>query len=235
MSPDVKITLALTHFERAPMLLECVAQVINDPRIGEIVIHDDASRDGSYKKLCERFKEIPEVYLYQNERNIDCHRNKRNAVLQSTYDWVILFDSDNILRTDYLDCLYALERWDSHIVYCPEFAEPHFDYTAFAGKTVNRCNVAQFMQKKNFATALNTCNYFVNREAYLETWDGKVNPHTADSIYQALCWLKAGNAIHIVPGLRYFHRVHDKSHFKLNVHKTGNFAKEVEAKLRGMF
>ncbi len=62
-------------------------------------------------------------------------------------------------------------------------------------------------------------------------WDGSVNPHTADTIYQNFNWLRAGKQLVIVKGLRYFHRVHDGSHFKLNRKKTGSFAAEVEQKL----
>lgn len=42
------ITLALTHWNRFDMLCESFAQVIDDERIGEIVIVDDHSDDGSY-------------------------------------------------------------------------------------------------------------------------------------------------------------------------------------------
>lgn len=228
------ITLALTHFNRYTMLRECIAKVEDDPRISEIVVSDDASTDGSYEKLQEYAKLQLKLQLYRNPLNLDCHQNKQRAVLRARNPWVILFDSDNVLTPDYLDVVCGLKPWISSVVYCPEFAEPHFDYRRFSGVIVDQHTVASYARDELFRTALNTCNYFVSRVQYLRTWDGSVNPHTADSIFQAFCWLKGGNQIHIVPRLRYFHRVHDGSHYKQNVHKTGGFARKVEDQLKAM-
>jgi len=191
---------------------------------------------------------------------MDCYRNKAQAVKLATHEWVILFDSDNIIYPAYLDALYALPQWNTSVAYCPDFAEPSFDYSMFAGVEVHAGNISAFMGKESnrvpfdrasvrrrgqprlilsplhsrFRTALNTCNYFVHREEYLEVWDGSVDPHTADSIYQNLNWLKSGRRLMIVKGLRYFHRVHQDSHYKNNWKKTGNFHKEVETQLMAM-
>lgn len=228
-----KITIALTTYNRFQFLIESIAQVINDSRVGEIVICDDASSDGSYRQICQYYRNHPKVRVTRNQENVDCYRNKQIAVSLVSNEWVILFDSDNILSTSYLEVLYARE-WQSRTAYLPEFAMPHFDYTAFSDNTINQTNVAGWMKQKYFATALNTANYFFQRDEYLRVWDSSVDPHTADSIFQNYNWLKAGNSLYIVPGLRYHHRVHHNSHFKLNVHKTGKFADEVEAKLKAM-
>lgn len=227
-----QISLALTHYNRFDMLVESIRQVWRDPRISEIVIVDDASTDGSYLKLVEFYQDEPKVKVWLNHENVDCYRNKRGAVEACTNEWLILFDCDNVLNTEYLDRLFAYPEWNPKVIYCPDYARPHFNYTAFSGLTVTHENIAQLMQREHFATALNTANYFVHRQSYIEVWDGSVNPHTADSIFHAYNWLKAGNSMKIVDGLRYFHRVHEGSHYKNNVHKTGNFAKEVEQKLR---
>lgn len=228
----MSITLALTHYNRRDFLIESISKVIEDSRISEVVISDDCSTDSSFGDLLVHYKHFPKVHIFKNQHNVDCYANKRAAVLRATNDWVILFDSDNILPVSYLDALFALKCWDADVLYCPEFAEPHFDYTAFSGLTVDRTNVAMLLGKPKFECALNTANYFVNRRSYLDVWDGSVDPHTADSIYQAYNWLKSGRRIFFVPGLRYFHRIHNGSHYKLNVHKTGNFAQQVESKLR---
>jgi len=249
------ISLAITHFNRYAFLLECIAQVKDDPRIAEIVISDDASTDGSYEKLVESFRDLPKVRLFRNEKNLDCYFNKQKAVERAMGEWVILFDSDNILSKAYLDALFALEGWDPQTVYCPEFAEPSFDYRSWSGQIISSKNVAALMtppapsappvpnrarggrtplrpNKTNFGCLLNTCNYFVHRASYLEVWDGSVNPHTADSIYQIYNWLRSGRQLMVVSGLRYFHRLHDGSHYKLNHHLTKGFDRVVEDKLR---
>lgn len=228
------ITLALTHFNRCNLLRECLAHAIKDRRIEEIVISDDASTDGSFERLKEFYKMDLQVWLHRNERNLDCYRNKAQVLRKCRGNWTILFDSDNILPINYIDLLCNHRPWNRSVAYLPVSAQPHFDYTAFAGQMITKANVASFMDKKNFTTALNTANYFFWRPEYLRVWDGDVDPHTADSIYQNYRWLSAGNSLFFVPGLQYFHRVHPDSHYKKNVHKTGDFAKKVEQMLRNL-
>jgi glycosyltransferase involved in cell wall biosynthesis len=229
-----QVSLALTHFNRFDFLLEAVAQVQSDPRIREIVISDDASTDGSYEKLLSHFARNPNVLLSRNAQNLDCYRNKKEAVERAPSDWVILFDSDNVMGPDYLDALFHEMPWDPSTAYLPTYAAPLFDYRHLGGLTVDKHNVARCLDRPSFLTALNTANYFFNRNEYSRVWDGRVDPHTADSLWQNYNWLKDGNRLYFVPGLHYKHRVHAGSHYKTECHKTGNFAKQIERKLREM-
>lgn len=239
MSPETKISLAIPTYNRFDLLLECFAQVLDDPRIGEIVISDDASNDGSWEKIRSIFggqlKYLKVVYR-RNEKNLDCYRNKMEAVKACSNDWVILFDDDNVITPAYLDALFRwqTDTWEKYTAYLPEFAFPNFNYNAFAGETFDHQNVFQHMGRKSFTTMLNTANYFFHRDTWLACWDPNVNPHTADSIYQNYRWLAAGNSLYVVPGLQYFHRVHDGSHYKRENHKTGNFAQQIENKLKAL-
>lgn len=229
------ISLVIPHFNRYAMLLDCVQHVLDDPRIVEICISDDHSLDGSFEKLMKwAGKFWPKVSLYRSEQNRDCYFNKHRGVQLAKHDWVILFDDDNVMPTAYLDTLEDLPTWETDTVYCPEFAEPHFDYRAFSGITITRQNVASLMSRPHFTTALNTANYFFHRETWLGVWNNCSNPHTADSIYQAYRLLAAGKKLYITPGLQYFHRVHAGSHYKNNVHKTGLLTKQIEDKLRAL-
>lgn len=229
-----QVTLALTHYNRFGFLVAGIEQVINDPRIGEVVISDDCSTDGSYEKLREHYRNTPKVRFHRNTRNLDCYRNKYEAVKAAAYPWVILFDSDNIIGRRYLDALEKIPVWDPRCFYCPTFAEPHFDYTAFSGLIVSKANVAAHMDEPRFTCALNTANYLVPRVGYLSAFDESLDPHTADSIYISYRWLRSGGMLVFVPGLRYYHTVHDGSHYKLNVHKTGAFASSVEKSLKAL-
>lgn len=229
-----KVSIAIPTYCRAEMLIQSFSQVLGDERVGEVVITDDCSPDGSFQKVCAWADGNPKVRVYRNERNLDCYRNKREAVAMATSKWVILFDDDNVLGPDYLDTLYAQAPWDPRVLYCPDWAKPAFNYTALAGVRVDRRNVAGMMKREHFATALNTANYLVHRETFLGVWDGTVDPVTADSMFHAYNHLAAGGAVLIVPGLRYEHRIHDGSHYKKNVHRTGNFADVVEQKLKSL-
>ncbi len=210
--------------------------VRDDPRISEIVIIDDYSELHIFESLQRMVDGFEKVKLYRNEKNLGCYHNKRRAVELSSNESVILFDSDNVLRPDYLDALFKVIDFSDPItdeIYAPSFAKPHFDYRGFSDLDIHKGNVNQFIDQKNFDCMINTCNFVVNRDEYLKVFDQSVKePWTADTLYFNYCWLKVGNSIYVVPGMEYEHLVHDGSHYKENVRKTGNFAKEIMDKLR---
>jgi glycosyltransferase involved in cell wall biosynthesis len=228
------ITVAIPTHCRSEMLSESFQHVLGDPRVREIVISDDCSQDGSFERIVAQYTGYPKVQIHRNKKNIDCYRNKRQAVELATSAWVVLFDDDNVIKPDYLDTLFRLPVWDPKTIYCPDWAMPHFNYTAFAGHQVDRRSVGRFMAASNYRTALNTANYFVNRAVYLETWDGSKDPVTADSMFHAYNHLVKGGRIIVVAGLRYLHRIHEGSHYKKNLKRTGDFGRRIELMLRSL-
>lgn len=223
------VTLAITTHNRDNLTYHSFKQVLNDDRISEIVIVDDCSDIRFYENLKSMVRGLDKVKLYRNDRNLGCYHNKRKAVEMSTNEWVILFDSDNVIKRDYLDALPDVLYPNK--LYAPSFAKPHFDYRHFS--LINQTSIRDNINKKNFEAMMNTCNFFVNREEYLKVFDQEIKePWTADTLYFNYCWLKAGNEIHVTHGLHYDHLVHNGSHYKANVRKTGDFANQIMNKLR---
>jgi hypothetical protein len=151
--------------------------------------------------------------------------------------WCILLDSDNTLPKDYIDKIYQIENWDGYVACLPSFAAPHFDYRRYNGFQITKENVRSFMHDPTFTTCLNTANFFVNKDFYIQSWDGSVNPNTADSIYMNYRLLNNGGKLYVVPDLTYEHRVDNHKdeqggHYGMNQHKTGSFHAETEQKLR---
>lgn len=228
------ISICIPTYNRTTLLYESFAQVLDDPRISEVVIVDDASEYLTYEEIVIKFEGNQKVKVYRNEKNIDCYRNKREAVSKATNEWVILLDSDNVIDVSYLDAIDSFSRYRTFILQ-PSFAKPHFDFRAFEMKTFNRVDIGNYMHNNNFQTMLNACNFFVNRDEYLEIWDGSVDPVTSDSIYFALKWLERGNSFLVVPGMHYMHRVHDGSHYKNNVRRTPKgFHEDIVQRLKNM-
>lgn len=232
-----KISIAIPSYNRFEQTIASFDQVLDDERIAEVVIVDDASTDGSSKKLLDYIwqngKELLyKVFLYINEVNQDCYKNKHTAMKESYREFVILLDSDNKIDTSYLDAIYAIPEWDAKTIYQPSFSRPHFDFRKWSGLTLTKENVAEYI-RTYLMTALNAMNFFINRDEYLKVWDGSVNPHTSDSIYFCYCWLAAGNKIHITPNLEYDHFIdpNGKGHYQTNWHKTGNFHKDLMTKI----
>jgi len=225
------ISICIPTYERYELLLESFSKVIKDDRVGEIVIVDDCSSEENYEDVRNAVKWMPKVHLFRNESNKDCYMNKREAISRAANDYVIILDSDNKIGVDYLDRIYEHE-WAEDTILAPTFARPTFDYRAFGGLTIDRQNVSEYMGRKMFATALNTMNFFINKDEYLNVFDVSVDPVTADSIFLNYCWLKAGNKIKFVQGLEYDHLVHSGSHYQNNNSRTQKgFYEKIEENL----
>jgi glycosyltransferase involved in cell wall biosynthesis len=234
---QMKISLCLTNYNRTTLLYEAFNQVINDRRISEIIISDDCSNPEVWQSLQWQYNGIDKVKLHRNEKNLDCYFNKRKAIELANNEWVIIFDSDNIIDRKYLDRIENL--WSSGLnvttAYAPDFAKPHFSFKQISGTLINKQNVSSLVTFGNTATMLNAMNYFVNREQYLKVFDHYTDPVTSDSIYQNYRWLDAGNSIYVVPDLEYQHRVHEGSHYQNNVKRTPRgFHEEIINRLKAM-
>lgn len=236
------ISLVITSYNRDQMTVDSFAKVYNDERISEIVIVDDHSDVETFANLQFMVNGLEKVNLFRNPKNLGCYHNKRMAVECAGNEWVILLDSDNVIGVDYLDAIFknnintedgSFIEWSPFLIYQPEWARPHFDFRAYSGKAFDREWVKNYLPQSTFCTMLNAMNFFVNRAEYLKVFDTtKEEPWTADSIYFNYLWLKAGNSIYVTPGMQYEHLVHDGSHYKNNVHKTGNFYNEVVQRLK---
>ena len=227
------ISLCLTNYNRLEFLLNSFAKVENDPRISEIVISDDCSDMYIWNQLTHELKDHSKVKLFRNDKNVDCYVNKKLSIERATNDYVIILDSDNQIDTDYLDAIYA-EEWNPKLILAPSYAKPTFDYRHLEGIYITKGNISFIYDEPMLPTALNTMNYFVNRQEYLDCWDGSVDPVTADSIYQNYNFLKNGGEIKIVPNMHYLHAVHNGSHYVNNVHRTGDFYNFVEQQIRNL-
>ncbi len=219
-----QISLCITTYNRCDMTIECFLNIMSDERIGEIIIVDDASDIEIYNELESICKHLPKVKLYRNEFNINCYLNKMKSIELSSFDWVAILDSDNIFNKDYLDAIYNYEPiWDDKIIYAPTFAKVNFDYREFSGKQITKENINEYWERPMFQTALNTSNYFFNKNEFLKHFDTSVNPITSEALFTNYNWLNAGNSILFVPEMCYEHRVHPNSHYILNNHKTVDF------------
>lgn len=229
---DIRVSIALTNYNRSSMLLESFAQVIDHEIVNEVVVSDDCSNADVIEHL-QKYNH-PKFRLVTNQVNLGCYANKRRAVSLAVNDWVILLDSDNIIGKDYVNRVETLitAGVNEKTLYQPEFAAPHFNFGQFAGQNVTRANVAKYADNDTFTTALNAMNYLVNRDQYLKVWEDRPEPWTSDSLLQNYNWLAAGNSIYFVPGLVYTHRVHEGSHYREHVGKNGNLHNQLIHKLR---
>ena len=100
---------------------------------------------------------------------------------------------------------------DKEVIFTPEFARPQFDYRPLSGMIINK---ESRVNAKCYQAFLNTFNFCINRDEYLEVYEYTKECKSADSIYFNYLWLKSGRYIFVVPGLQYDHKVHPNSTFK---------------------
>lgn len=207
----MNLTLAITTYNRLQYLRESFAQVINHPRITEIILMDDSSDLHIFQQI-EALKELsPKIKVHRQARNRGMSRNKADAVSYAENEWVILFDSDNVIGPDYVDAV-SLDP-NRHIIYQPSFAKPHFDFRKYEKFYITGSNAGVEIRTPMINTMLNACNYLVNRDEYLRVYEENTEQKASDTIWMAYLWIKAGNSFYVAPGMEYYHRVHNGSGF----------------------
>lgn len=224
----MNLTFAVTNYNRYDMLLESFAGLIDDPRIDEILIMDDCSEEKYWNKIEQLPKFNPKIKVVRQLKNRGMSGNKRDAVFNSKNEWVIIADSDNVFKKNYVDALMTV-RFVPEVIFCPSFAAPNFDYRKYQGNSYFKSSSFQLLlQETEFSCLMNTCNYVVNKEAYLSVWEENKEMIATDTIYMNYLWLKSGNAFFVVPGMEYEHRVHSGSGFLKGIEYNMKKAKEVE-------
>jgi glycosyltransferase involved in cell wall biosynthesis len=224
-----KISLTITTYNRFELTIKSFEKVIDDDRIGDILILDDCSTDGSYEKLSEYFDSHWKVRVVQQIENRGMALNKKMAIGLSKYPFTIILDSDNIIDKSYL---YAIpDLLDVDTIYMPEFSEPQFDFTKFAGQTIDKSNVKEFISDPMGNVCANACNYLVNADKYLEVFEEDSTVKESDTINFFYLWMKAGYKFHIVKGMRYFHLVHPESGWLQNANYNMKKGEEIRNKI----
>lgn len=235
----MKLSLCITTYNRFDLLKESYAQVIDDPRISEIIIVDDCSTEPRIK---EKVNSLAggKVKVFHQAQNRGMSRNKADAISYASNEWCIIFDSDNIIGPDYLDAFFEYTHfdlpsfgpgpWDSKNIFCPDFAKPEFNYGKYSTpnfQSFDSKRAAFHIGDDMFNCLLNTCNYIVNRDYYLKTYQHNPAHIASDTIWHAYNHLKSGGLFYIVPGMQYYHRVHKGSGFLQGVDHNMRMQNEV--------
>lgn len=207
------ITLALTNYNRFELLKESFAHIKDDPRISEVLILDDHSEPDVRELVQELSSDRVRVIFQAANRGMSL--NKRDAIAYSTTDWVLIGDSDNVFKPDYLDALPI--GMDKQTIYQPSFAWPQFDFRKFEGRTFDQSNIAELVNDSMGNVSMNACNYVVHRDTYLSVFQENPNMKGTDTLWFNYLWLRAGGKFHITKDMHYYHRVHSGSGYMADV------------------
>lgn len=217
------ITVAIPFYNTVEYLETILNELVDSFLVDEIVISDDGS---DYTVEIDH----PKVKIYRNVVNQGAFRNKYLAVSRSSNDWVYLLDSDNVLPESSIDILGKIQELNPETYYSPiqlnlinEDLDPSLDGKKirydFPEKRIDLSLAKQYLSDEieNIDWFLNTGNFLVNKNTYLETmkfiFDNLNHPKLeADAMAFTVNWLKKGKNIEIVSDLCYNHRVRTKSY-----------------------
>ena len=238
----MKISLAITSFNRSNSVIEAFEQVLSNDMISEIVIVDDCSDVKEYMKLWNLVNNLgnDKITLYRNKKNLRPFQNKYTAVSKCSNDWVILLDSDNIIDNAYIKTVSKLEKEDdmlyvAEILYRAGKKEAGWCYEAFTDQIITKKNVQKLLNEALFEALLNTGNHFFNRNKYMQVVEStKEDPQLSvnDAIYLSYLWLFNKNRMKVVPGLYYVHQATKDSWWATNSEKCVRSASLITMKIR---
>jgi glycosyltransferase involved in cell wall biosynthesis len=230
------ISVAIPHYNGSRMAHVSLFNILNDPRIAEIVFLDDGSEPEECKKLKTKLKPFSQkVKLFRREVNWGPFANKIHAVELCTSDWVILLDYDNTLLPEYLETIFNIPEWKKSTIYCPGYAYPYFDFRESLGDKDIDLNTTSAMINSDVFNRpfFNDGNYFLHRDSYIEYlkpfWNYSV---IADVIFANYLWLSSQNTLKVLRNARYIHRIHDKSTWLTNLQESKRVFNSTEKRLQ---
>ena len=233
------ISVAIPHYNGAKMAHVALFNILNDPRIAEIVFLDDGSEPEEFNRLKTKLQPFSQkVKLFRRDVNWGPFANKIQAVELCTSDWLVLLDYDNTLLPEYLETIFNIQEWEKTTIYCPGYAYPHFDFRRSLGeKAIDLTTASSMINSGVFDRRFfNDGNYFLHRDSYIQYikpfWDYSV---IADVIFANYIWLSSQNTLKVLRNSRYIHRIHGKSTWLTNLQESKRIfytsEKRIQAKL----
>ena len=202
------VSVCIANYNGEQMLADCIDSVLGQENGGsiEIIVHDDASTDGSVALLQSRY---PQVELLASESNVGFCVSNNRMVAVARGEFVLLLNNDAALFPDALATLREAARANPSAI----LTLPQFDWAS--GDLVDRgCLLDPFYNpvpnldpsQRDVAYVIGAC-LWVPRALWNELggfpeWMGSI----AEDIY--LCGLARlrGGSVRVLPDSGYRHR-----------------------------
>jgi hypothetical protein len=223
------ITLAIPFYNTSKYFLDAIQYAVDDNFVSEISITDDCSTDAEWEKLNSIISTLDtnKIKVYRNDENLKPFRNKYNAVMNSTNEWVYLLDSDNHMLENSIELLKTIPDDDPNMVYSPQHLccknDGFKDYEVVSDYNFKHEEIGieetkdiLFKKHKWARWFVNSGNYVVNRERYLKSLAEPYQDKTtellhADTAAAYYFLLRDGVKFKVVEGLKHYHRLRKDS------------------------
>lgn len=146
------ISIIIVNFNTFDLTRDCVESVIkslNYARLsGEILIVDNASADGSGKRLEEYFKDYPNIKVILNPINGGFSAGNNLALSEAKGKYILLLNSDTLIGEDTLK-------------ECVDYLNTHPQYTALGCKVLLEDGTLDAACKRSFPTPMGALYHFL--------------------------------------------------------------------------
>lgn len=162
-------SIVIPVYNRPDFIMKCLRSVYNQSvNFAEVIVVDDCSTDNTYNILLE-LQERYNFVLLQQAKNSGAQVARNAGVKLSKSDYILLLDSDNTLRTDYVQKVseYLTQHPDVDVVtnYSKIIDETgEFTQTAFEWKTEGNI-LNELLTERTYVDNSSAC---IRREKLIE-------------------------------------------------------------------
>ena len=228
------ISIAIPTYNSSQYLAEALKSLLKFKCVDEVVIQDDGSGSKereSIKNIVNGFEKKLDISFYFNEKNLGAFQNKYLNIQNCKNEFVYQLDSDNVVACN-LDKVTRTIQSDNFL-YIPSkiyqfrkyrhlskflsifnkkyrvtYVNQDFIYSLKKIKS-EIDGKEKFTNEKNINWVLNSGNFIVNKEKYLnfmsDGFKDSLRPQM-DAVAISFFWLKFGGEIKSLKNLKHFHR-----------------------------
>lgn len=113
------VSIIIPTYNRSKRLVQTINSFQNQTYENwELLVIDDFSTDDTKKVISQLLKTDRRIKYFVNERAKGAQGARNTGILRSTFDWIVLFDSDDVVYPFFLSSLIHLIENENEIVYC---------------------------------------------------------------------------------------------------------------------
>jgi GT2 family glycosyltransferase len=117
-----KLDICIVTWRTRELLRRCLQSVVGQPEVGELVVVDNASGDGTVEMMR---REFPEVTLLANDRNLSFAAGNNQALRATCGPFALLLNPDTEVQPGALRVLLDVFAEDAHIgAAAPQLVQP---------------------------------------------------------------------------------------------------------------